>query len=273
MDRSRNFGDAKRVLRDAAPSDGRDSESPVVAPFASTVDRSDGLGFVVPVIELDPAVRESERILLPRAASAAGGAYKMLRTQVLRRLDEIGSNTLMLLSPTAGAGKTLTAINLAVAIAGDPDRSALLIDFDLRNPRVSRRFGVELQIGVEDCIESGRRVQEAMFKINDYDRLTVVGARRGIEHSSELLAGQRTADLVAEMRSHYADHLLIFDMAPVMQADDAIAFARNVQAGLLVVGEGHTRREEVTRTLELMRELTIVGTVLNDSRDHSEKYY
>lgn len=238
-----------------------------------TVERVDTVAFVSPVMELDPAVRERERILLPRAASASGGAYKMLRTQVLRRLDELGANTLMLLSPTAGAGKTLTAINLAIAVAGDRDRSALLIDFDLRNPSICKRLGLEPQIGVEECIESDRRVEEAMFRIKDYDRLAVLAAKRNVEHSSELLAGQRAADLVAELRARYANRLLIFDMAPVLQADDAIAFARNVQAGLLVVGEGHTRREDVTRTLELMRELTIVGTLLNDSRDTSQMYY
>lgn len=225
------------------------------------------------VREMTPAWREQRRILPPRAASLAGGAYRMLRTQVLTKLDALGANTLMILSPTAGAGKTLTAINLAIAIAADPDRTALLVDFDLRNPSIHTRLGFPIAVGIEDCIETKRDVSEAMIQIAGYERLTVLPARQRIEHSSDVLGSHRTAEIVAEMRERYRNRVLIFDMAPVLQADDALAFARNAQAGLLVVGECHTKREEVTRTLEVMRELTVVGTVLNNSIDDSGVYY
>jgi Mrp family chromosome partitioning ATPase len=234
---------------------------------------SDTAKFRARIVELDPLALERERILSSGAPGPAGSAYKMLRTQVLRRMEQIGATTLAVLSPTAGAGKTLSAINLAIAIAAEEGRTVLLVDFDLRNPSIHRRLGFEVKLGIEECIEQRRPVQHALVKLAGYERLTVLPARSRLEASSELLADERTATLVAELRSRYANRLLIFDMPPVLQADDALAFTRCVQAGLLVVREGHTKREDVTRSIELLRDLKIVGTVLNGSRNNPDVAY
>jgi Mrp family chromosome partitioning ATPase len=237
------------------------------------VEFTDTVMFRSPVFELAGEVRERERILPPGAGGETGGAYKMLRTQVLRRLDQLGANTLGVMSAAPGAGKTLTAINLAIAIAADAGRTALLVDFDLRNPCIHKRLGYQPVLGVEDCLQQRRPVQEAMFKIAGYERLTVLPARERLAHSSELLSSSRVSELVAEMRSRYANRILIFDVPPVLQADDALAFARCLQAGLLVIGEGRTKRDDVPRTLELLRDLPFVGTVLNGSREPVDNYY
>lgn len=226
-----------------------------------------------PLVELDDKVRESERMLPAGAGGPHGGAYKMLRTQVLRRLDSLGANTLGILSAGSGDGKTLTAINLAIAIAADPARTAMLIDFDLRNPGIHRSFHYEPPVGVEECLQKRWPVRDAMFKVAGYEGLTVLAAKQRIERSSELLAASYTGEIVEEMRTRYANRVLVFDLPPVLQADDALAFMRNMQAGLLVIGEGRTKREDVPRTLELLRDLPFVGTVLNASRQSLESYY
>ena len=66
---------------------------------------------------------------------------------------------------------------------------------------------------------------------------------------------------------------MIFDLPPVLQTDDALAFASHLQAALLVVGERRTRRDDVTRTLQLLGDLTFVGTVLNASRERIDTHY
>jgi protein-tyrosine kinase len=224
-------------------------------------------------VQMSAEQRERERILPPGSGGPQGGPYKMLRTQVMKRLDQLQANSLAVISAAAGAGKTLTAINLAIAVAADAGRTALLVDFDLRNPNVHRRFGFTPTVGIEECLASDRPIHEAMFKIAGYDRLTVLAARGPVEHSSELLRSQRAIDVMTEMCARYSDRVLIFDLPPVLQADDALAFSRYVQAGLLVVAEGRTRREDVTRTIQLLHELPIVGTVLNGSRDDGRMYY
>ena len=235
---------------------------------------SDTLVFKHRVIELDESRRERERILPAGAAlGAAGGAYKMLRTQVMRRLTELKANTLAVLSAANGEGKTLTAINLGIAIAADLGHTALLVDLDLRNPSVHRRLGFEPELGIEDCLEQRRPIYEAMVKIAGYDRLTVLPARARVEMSSELLVTQRMTELMQELRARYANRILIFDLPPVLMADDALAFSRHVQAGLFVVAEGRTVRDDIARSLALLRNLPIVGTVLNRSRDSAGVYY
>lgn len=246
-------------------------QPPGVAEFADTL--ADTLAFQRAVIALDEEQRERERILEPGAPGPEGGPYKMLRTQVLRRLSQIGANSLAVLSAFSGEGKTLTAINLAIAIAADAGHTALLVDLDLRNPGIARRLGFEPTVGIEDCLLGRRPVYEAMVKVAGYERLTVLPARAPVKQSSELLAAQPTADLMQELRSRYANRVLIVDLPPVLMADDALAFSSSVQAGLFVVAEGGTAREGITRSLGLLDNLPIVGTVLNRSRERIGSYY
>jgi Mrp family chromosome partitioning ATPase len=229
--------------------------------------------FQTPSIDADAAVIERERILSPGAGGEHGSPYKLLRTQTLKRLDQLGANTLAVVSPTAADGKTLTAINLAIAIAATAGRTALVVDFDLRNPSLASRFGFVPTVGVEECLESRRPIHEALIKVAGYERLTLLPAKSRVEQSSELLSASRVGEIVVEMRARYANRVILFDLPPVLQADDALAFSQHMQAALLVVGERHTKREDVARSLELLRDTPVVGTVLNQSRTREKRYY
>ena len=69
-----------------------------------------------------------------------------------------------------------------------------------------------------------------------------------------------------ELRNRYSNRIMIFDLPPVLEADDALAFSRVVQAGLVVVTDGQTQKTALRRTMEMLGELPIVGTVLNGER-------
>jgi protein-tyrosine kinase len=225
------------------------------------------------VVEINPLHLEMERILPPGAAGIHGVPYKMLRTQVLQRLDKLGVNSLAVVGAATDTGKTLTAINLAIAIAADPERTALLVDLDLRRPSIHRRFGIEPSVGIDDCLRGSASLQEAMLRLGGYERLVILPARERSLDSSELLTTRRTEETIIEMRNRYRDRTLVFDLPPVLQADDALAFARHAQAALIVVGEGRTRRDDLLRTIELLRDVPIIGTVLNGSREPVDSYY
>ena len=158
------------------------STAPDDQPFTDT------LSLLSQIITPDPAVLERERILPPGAGGEHGGPYKMLRTQVLRRLDKLGANSLAVIGTAQGTGRTLTAINLAIAIAADPQRTALLVDLDLRRPRVHRRFGFEPRIGVEDCLRRNSPLREAMVRPA---RLRTPGAPAGPRALRGLLGAAR----------------------------------------------------------------------------------
>jgi protein-tyrosine kinase len=225
------------------------------------------------VLEVAPLQLERERILPTGAAGVHGGPYKMLRTQVLRRLEKLGVNSLAVVGAAANTGKTLTAINLAIAIAAEPEHTALLIDLDLRKPSVHRRFGIDPTVGIDDCLRRGRPLSDALVRLGGYDSLVLLPARERSLDSSELLSSRRTEELIIELRNRYKDRVLVFDLPPVLQADDALAFARHVQAVLVVVGEGRTRRDDLLRTMELLHDVPIIGTVLNQTREPVDTYY
>ena len=225
------------------------------------------------LLEIDPFTLERERVLPPGAAGRHGGAYKMLRTQVLRRLDKIKAASLAIVGNEAGSGKTLTAINLAIAIAADPERTVLLVDLDLRKPNIHTRLGFEPTAGVDDYLRQERALGDALVRLGGYERLIVLPARERCGDSSELLSGGRAQELLREIRQADKSRVLIFDLPPVLRADDALAFSRHVEAALIVVGEGRTQRQDLVRTVELLRDLPIVGTVLNRTRERVDSYY
>jgi Mrp family chromosome partitioning ATPase len=213
--------------------------------------------------ELDAAQRERERILGPGVDQPQGDAYRLLRTQVLRRLDQLQANVIGILSPGEAEGRTLTAINLAIAIAACVDRNALLVDLDLRRPGLQRRFGIESTVGVEHCLQQGTPVHEALVQVVHYERLRLLPASAPVERASELLGSAACGRLLEELRGRYANRIVIVDLPPVLHADDALTLSRHLQAGLVVVSENQTRREDLVRTMHLLAELPIVGVLLN----------
>jgi protein-tyrosine kinase len=77
---------------------------------------------------------------------------------------------------------------------------------------------------------------------------------------------------VSELRERYPERIVLFDLPPIMGADDALAFLPLVDCGLMVVAERSTRREDLLRCMELVRKTPIVGTVLNRSTTVTSAY-
>jgi Mrp family chromosome partitioning ATPase len=214
---------------------------------------------------------ESNRILDP-AASGGAAAFRMLRTQVLQRMDAHGWRTLAIFSPSVNDGKTTTAINLAINLANDQHHTVLLVDLDLRRPTLAAKLGLAPEFGVEDVLGGSATIEDCLFHPAGFDRLVVLPARNAMAHSSEILAGPRSRALVAELHRRYADRVVVFDLPPVLTADDALAFAPLVECGLVVVAEGRTRRADLVRTIELLNKTPLVGTVLNRAADAPTGY-
>lgn len=211
---------------------------------------------------------EAHRILAPHAlattdSNPAAAAFRMLRTQVLQRLNENAWRSLAILSPENDDGKTTTAINLAISLANDHRHTVLLIDFDLKQPAIAQKLGLTPEAGSDDILRGSARVEDCLVHPEGFDRLVVLPARGPVAHSSEILAGPRCRDLIAELRGRYPERIVLFDLPPVLGADDALAFLPLVECALMVVAEGSTRREDLLRSMELLRKTPIVGTVLN----------
>ncbi len=219
-----------------------------------------------------PGHLERHRILNPDGSDAAASAYRMLRTQVLQRLDAHGWRSLAVLSPGADDGKTTTAINLAASVAHDRLHTVLLVDFDLRHPSLATSLGLEPEFGVDDVLMGNANLEDCLYRPEGFSRLVVLPARAELGNSSEILAGPRSRELVAELRARYPERVIIYDLPPVLTADDALSFAPLVECGLVVAAEGRTRRNDLVRTMELLNKIPLVGTVLNRATDAPSGY-
>ncbi|MET0070405.1 MAG: CpsD/CapB family tyrosine-protein kinase [Candidatus Thiodiazotropha sp.] len=192
--------------------------------------------------------------------------YKVLRTHVLQSLKSNQWNSLAITSPNENCGKTLTSINLAISIAREVNQSVLLVDLDLRRPSILPHFMDEKLPGISDFISEDKELSELLINPG-LERLVILPGNESIENSSEMLSSPRVVKLVDELKNRYPNRIVIFDMPPILSCDDVIAFSPYVDALMLVIEEGVTRKDELKRAYELASKSNIVGVVLNKSKE------
>jgi capsular exopolysaccharide synthesis family protein len=214
-------------------------------------------------ITLDDNVLRENRILTGLEPGAFSDAYNLLRTQVLQRFKENNWNVLAVTSPGRGAGKTLTAINLAISIAREVDYTVLLVDANLRHPWMLEHFGLEKRAGLSDYLLHDTPISELLVKSSRVEHLMLLPGGEPISNSAEMLNSPKMVQLVKDMKSSYHSRIIIFDLPPVLTSADALAFSPYVDAALLVVEEGVTEKQDLERAVELLNATNIVGTVLN----------
>jgi Mrp family chromosome partitioning ATPase len=269
QERDRGFdSEAQPVMIDSDAKAHLTSESPRAAPGLPAQIVYTNTRIFTP----DPAALESKRIVNPASNSTAVAAFRMLRTQVIQRMDENGWRTMAVLSPGANDGKTTTAINLAVSLANDHRHTVLLVDCDLRRPAVGETLGISPEFGVDDLLHGDARIEQCLYHPEGFDRLVVLPARAALPNSSEALAGPHGRALVSELRGRYPERIIVFDLPPVLGTDDALAFLPLVECGLVVIAERVTPRNDLLRCMELLRKTPILGTVLNRASNVSPGY-
>jgi protein-tyrosine kinase len=203
------------------------------------------------------------RILAGLDSNQFTDAYKILRTQVIHRLRENSWNVLGITSPRGGEGKTLTAINLAIALAAEPTQTVLLVDADLRTPHLQEELGLEPCEGLTEFLLDGRPIEELLVHPG-LGRLILLPGGRRTDQSADVLTSPRMTLLAKELKQRYASRVVIFDLPPVLDRADVLAFSPQLDALLLVVEEGKTSEPDLQQTLQVLQGgAPILGTVLN----------
>ena len=251
--KSRKFGDGRRQMKAS-------EEKSVDIDYTNTYQHK---------VSRDDLI--ANRVIAQEKKHAFADAYRMLRTQVLGKLRENGWSTIGVTSAGAGQGKTLTATNLAISIARNVNHTVLLADFDLRRPNVRNLFNYEREFGLIDCIEGRKQVEDTLFTPG-INGLVVLPGGEPVDESSELLGSSGVADLVRELRERYRNRIVVFDLPPMLVTDDVFEIMPQIESLLFVVEEGRTRRDEVTRCMDLLKGRNLIGTVLNKSRDKISSY-
>lgn len=224
------------------------------------------------IVRLDRATLERNRIVAFEKTNPDNWVYDVLRTQVLQKMDEKGWRTLAITSPTVGSGKTVTAINLAISIAHHTQSTAMLVDFDLRRPRVGTYLGVRKTPSLSEVLTGKAQLADAMVN-PDLPRLVVLPTSRPVPHAAEVLSSVVVRSMVADLRERYADRIVIFDMPPVMAGDDVMALLPSVDAVLLVVGNGDSTRKEIEESMRHLPPEQLLGVVLNKAEAEVRRGY
>lgn len=226
-----------------------------------------------PVVQLDPVHLENHRIVAHQKAHPASWAFDLLRTQVLQKMDENGWRTLAVTSPTMESGKTLVAINLAIGIAQQTNRTSLLVDFDFRRPRVASSLGLQRDVSLNQVLAGSVRVEEAMVNPG-IPRFVVLPTQRPISGSAEVLGSGKVAALMSELRDNYSDRIVVVDLPPVLAADDVLAVLPRIDCVLMVVGNGVSTKKEIEESMTRLSKFHILGVVLNkDDAPVNNAYY
>jgi len=207
---------------------------------------------------------QKNRVITPEMDKVIVNAYKVLRTRVLQRMQQNGWATLAITSPSPDEGKTLTAINLSISMALKLDYTVLLVDLDFRKPSIHDRFGFQPKYGLSDYL-AGRVKLEELFINPGINRLLLLPEPKTQSHTSEILSSTGMERLVDELRNRYPSRIIIFDLPPVLVGDDVLAFSNIADATLLVVQEGKTTTDDLNRTIGLLENQNLIGTVLNRS--------
>lgn len=235
----------------------------VVQPIPPLPDAESAGQAVTAPVSLNENLLRDHRIIAGLPPSPFTEAYNLLRTRLLQIFREHHWNTLAVTSPGISAGKTLTAINLAISIAREVDYTVLLVDANLQQPGLLEYFGLPQRAGLSDYLTTDTPIADLLVKPGIVDRLVVLPGGQPLANSSEMLTSPKMARLVEEMKARYPSRIIIFDLPPLLTSSDTLAFAPNVDAALLVVEEGVTQKDELQRAVELLSVTNIVGTVLN----------
>lgn len=191
-------------------------------------------------------------------------AYKILRAQILSRLEENRWNVIGVTSPGSTEGKTLVAANLAISIAMDPNHTALLIDANLQAPKIHQLFGLE-NTGLADfLLDHG--VLSALLVHPQIDRLVVLPGGGPLQHSVEALTLPKMKALLEEMKHRYSSRIVVVDLPPLLNRADVLALAPMLDAVVLVVEAGRTTENDIGKSLSLLQGIPLLGTVLNKAK-------
>jgi capsular exopolysaccharide synthesis family protein len=266
--RSQHSGETRRVQSH------QDAQSALLKPRPSQAhDELENISYeYTRVAKLQKKHLENNRIVAFDKNDPKSMTFDLLRTHVLQKMEENGWRTLAITSPTPEAGKTVVAINLAMSIAQQTNKTAMLVDFDLRRPKIGTYLGIPMEKSLNDLLDGTAELQDVLVN-PDMPRLVVLPTKSAVTNSSETLSSKKIADLIKDLRERYRSRIVIFDLPPVLVADDALALTPQIDCVLMVVANGMSTKSEIEDSLRHLPAANLIGTILNKAEVEMKAYY
>jgi polysaccharide biosynthesis transport protein len=218
----------------------------------------------IPVLGAVPRVRPLKGRASLLLGSAVPGQFAEMLQAVRTNLvlsPELGDgHTLLITSSEPSEGKTTSAANIAVSLARLRQR-VLLIDADLRNPRLHDVFGEDQQPGLADVLAG--KTSSRDFRKTKVPGLWLMPAGSVFSNPADLLGSTRFSKLIEQLRSRF--DWIVLDSSPVLAVADPCVIARVASGVLLVVDSGRTPREVATAAVQRLEAVRapLLGAMLN----------
>jgi len=224
-------------------------------------------------LELDVAYLQSQRIVAYDGKDLRSRSFDMLRTEVLRSMDLKGWKTLAVTSPTPGCGKTLTAVNLALSMARQPERQVFLADLDLRKPQVANCLGLKCAEGVLGVIEGRIEVDDAIIPAHVGGSRLDILPTASTSDSSDLVGSSAMRTLLQDIAGRGGQsRIAIIDLPPLLTGHDVISILPQVDCVLLVAAVGTSTVSEIEECNKHLQATDVVRFVLNKVPGSTTRY-
>lgn len=211
------------------------------------------MGMITPDAEKSQIAEEFRIIKRPLIANAFGQGTTRVKN----------GNLIMVTSSLPGEGKSFCAINLAISMAMEMDRTVLLVDADVARPRVPEYLGLHTDLGLLDVLRDKKlKLSDVMIK-TDVAKLTVLPAGRTYKRATELLASAAMTDLVEDIGNRYHDRIIIFDSPPLLATSESSVLATHMGQIVMVVEAEKTSQEAVREALSHIQSCEVVSMLLN----------
>lgn len=222
---------------------------------------------------IDWSILQAKGMLVREMArSQMAEEYRLIKRPLLMNAFPDGdngierANLILITSSVPGEGKTFTAVNLALSIAMEREKTVLLVDADVAKPSISKLLGIGEHAGLIDLLEGKNvRVQDVMLR-TDIPNLSILPAGRLHQHSTELLASDAMKRLTKELSQRYPDRVVIFDSPPLLAASQGAVLAGLVGQVVLVIESEMTPQYIVQEAIAKLESCKVVGTVLNKTK-------
>lgn len=258
-----------RLQRNAG---GASAAPPTPAPPAQTALDAPDAWRALPALDLDPAHLARERIVTRDKTGSEHIPFDVLRTRLGKIAQENGWSRIGIASPTKGCGKSFVCANLAFSFARNAALRTVVLDLDLKRPRLAESLGVRSPFAIADFLLDRKPLAETMVRASD--NLAFGLNTAAVRDSAEMMASERAAASIDAMRKTLAPHIVLFDLPPIFASDDTLAFLANVDALMLVAAAGATMARDIAECERLLSGQTeFLGVVLNKVEESGIETY
>jgi protein-tyrosine kinase len=220
-------------------------------------------GFVTPDMPRSRIADEFRIVKRPLIANATGKGKMPVRN----------GNLIMVTSAVPAEGKTFCALNLAMSIAMELDRTVLLVDADVARPSLPRLLGLPACKGLLDAVgDNSFDLDEALLQTN-VEKLTLLTSGTQRTNATELLASEGMDRLLEELASRFPERIVIFDSPPILVTTESRVLASHMGQIVFVVRAESTLQSDVKKALATIEACPVKMILLNQARTVAQGAY